>query len=77
MRPALRFPAMTAPAARDPNEAMAALERLYAKQVVTLEEAQAAAKLITGDANAVFPAPKPASPAAQPAEGSSSDNGSG
>ena len=60
-----RFPRVTAPSARDPNDGLAALERLYAKKVVTLEEAQAAAKLLTGDPNAVFPPPKP--PPAPPA----------
>ena len=56
-------------APRDPHEALTALERLYAKKVVTLQEAQAAAKLIMGDANAVFPPrvpPKPAPTVAPP-----------
>ncbi|HUR69547.1 MAG TPA: hypothetical protein VM370_09905 [Candidatus Thermoplasmatota archaeon] len=55
---------MTAPAAGS-QDALAALERLYHKKVVTLEEAQAAAKLI--DANAVFPPPAPARAPAPPA----------
>lgn len=45
--------------ARDHAEALGALERLYHKKAVTLEEAQAAAKLITGDEAAVFPPPQP------------------
>jgi hypothetical protein len=45
---------------REGNEALAALERLYAKNVITLEEAQEAAKLITDDPNTPFPAPRPA-----------------
>lgn len=66
-RPAA-FPAMNAPPGRDPNEALAALERLYHKQVVTLEEAKAAARLITGDENAEFPPPRPPPAAAPPPE---------
>lgn len=51
---------------REPIDPMQALERLYAKKVITLEEGQAAAKLI--DANAVFPAPpRPAAAPASPA----------
>lgn len=48
---------------QDQHDAMASLERLYAKKVVTLEEAQAAARLLTGDPNAAFPPPPPAAPA--------------
>jgi len=72
--------AMTAPAPpRDPHEAMAALERLYAKKVVTLEEAQAAAKLLTGDPSTVFPPPKsqPAPAAAAQGEGQGQAQGQG
>lgn len=39
-------------------DALEALERLYRRHVVTLEQAQAAARLITGDPAAVFPPPK-------------------
>lgn len=74
---------------RDPQDALSALERLYQRKVVTLEEAQAAARFITGDEGAVFPPPasppppevppapdtsgKAAAPPAEPAADSSSD----
>ena len=40
-----------------PHEAIGALERLYAKNVITLEEGQAAARLIMKDDAYVFPPP--------------------
>lgn len=48
------------------NEALNALERLYAKKVITLEEGQTAARLVAKDEAYTFPAPKPAPPPAQP-----------
>lgn len=54
---------------------MSALERLHAKKVITLEEAQTAARLITGEPNTIFPPPaRPpgrAAPADTPAAESS------
>lgn len=38
-------------------DALAALARLHARGIVTLEEAQAAARLLAGDAAFVFPPP--------------------
>lgn len=55
------------PPARDSPEALAALERLLQRNVVTLEQAKTAARLITGDPAVAFP-PPPQAPAA--------DNGS-
>jgi hypothetical protein len=54
---------------RDPTqESLAALERLVEKHVITQVEAQAAARLLTGDATLVFPPPRaPAVPAPAPA----------
>jgi hypothetical protein len=48
------------------HEAVAALERLLEKQVISLEEGQAAARLIMGDPAFAFP-PAPAAPQASPA----------
>lgn len=42
-----------------PNEALGALERLYRRNVITLEEGQSAARLLTGDPHAPFPPPPP------------------
>lgn len=54
---------VTAPG-KDPSEALGALERLLLRhKVLTLEEAQAAARLITGDPNVVFPPAAPPKPA--------------
>jgi len=75
-----RRAAMNAPG-RDPNEALSALERLYQKKVVTLEEAQAAVRFITGDESATFPppapppAPAPPSPVSSGTEASALTNG--
>lgn len=49
------------------SDAIGALERLFEKQVITQEEGQAAARLITGDASFVFP------PAAPSTEGRNGD----
>lgn len=57
---------MSQPAAA--NEALGALERLYAKNVITLEEGQAAARAIARDEAYVFPSPpKPAEAKPEPA----------
>lgn len=65
---------MNAPG-RDPTqEALAALERLFHKNVITLEEGQAAARLITGDEAFVFP-PPPRQPAAPPVAAEGADGG--
>lgn len=47
---------------REAQDALSALERLYRRKVVSLDEAQAAARFITGDENAVFPPPAPPPP---------------
>lgn len=72
-----------------PNEAMGALERLFRRQVISLEEGQAAARLLTGDEHAPFPPPPPpprapperapaAAPEPAPAqEGAPAENGAG
>lgn len=66
---------MSQPAAQD---AIAALERLYAKKVITLEEGQAAARLLTGDPAYAFPPPAaPPEPPAAEAAPPSSSNGDG
>lgn len=52
-----------------PNEALGALERLYAKKVITLEEGQAAARAIAKDEAYEFPQPQKAPPAAAPEAG--------
>lgn len=49
-----------------PNEALGALERLYRRNVITLEEGQAAARLLTGDESVTFPPPSPAPRATPP-----------
>lgn len=54
--------------ARAASDATAALDRLYRKNVVTLEEAQSAARLLTGDPNVVFPPPGPPSAPTAPSE---------
>ena len=56
---------MSQPAA--PHDAIGALERLYAKNVITLEEGQAAARLIMKDDAYVFPPPPRPAPAPEPA----------
>lgn len=66
---------MTTAPPRDPNDALAALERLHTKGVVTLEEAQAAARLITGDPDAPFPPRRGARDA--PAEGADGSSANG
>lgn len=51
------------------QEALSALERLHAKHVITLDEGQAAARLLSGDEGYVFPKPRAApepAPAAAP-----------
>lgn len=51
---------------RDPTqEPLAALERLFRKNVITQQEGEAAARLLTGDPNLVFPPPPPAPPPVQ------------
>lgn len=60
------------PPGRDQGDAMAALERLFRHQVITLDQAKLAARTITGDESIVFPPPAPAAepapaPAAAPA----------
>lgn len=45
------------PAPSRESDALAALERLYQRQLVTLEQAQSAARIISGDPQAVFPPP--------------------
>lgn len=65
---------MTAPGRDSAQEALAALERLFHKNVITLEEGQAAARLITGDEGFVFPPPPrapepPATPVAANEDG--------
>ena len=66
---------------REAQEPLAALERLLRRNIVTQEEAQTAARLITGDPNAVFPpppppaAPPPAKVEAPPTEGANGDGG--
>ncbi|GEM_PF-3716795 len=50
---------------RDAQEALAALERLLRHDVVTLEEARLAARLVTGRDDLEFPPPAP--PASEPA----------
>lgn len=62
---------MSQPAA--PHEALSALERLYAKKIITLEEGQAAARAITKDDSYAFPQPPkapepPAAPVPAPGE---------
>jgi hypothetical protein len=53
------------PSERDAQEALAALERLLRHDVVTLEEARLAARLVTGRDDVEFPPPAPpGSPAA-------------
>lgn len=59
------------------HEAVAALERLYAKQVITLEEGQAAARFITGDAGFAFPPQKAPAAAGDPSDGAPTDRPSG
>lgn len=50
-----------------PREALHALERLYAKKLVTLEEGRAAARAITKDDSYAFPQPpKPPEPPGSP-----------
>lgn len=51
--------------ARDAHEALSALERLYRRKAVSLEEAQAAARLLTEDPSFVFPPPAPEKPAGE------------
>jgi len=49
-----------------PHDAIGALERLYAKNVITLEEGQVAARLIMKDDAFVFPPPPRAAPTPEP-----------
>lgn len=65
---------MTAPGRDSTQEALAALERLFHKNVITLEEGQAAARLLSGDDAYVFPPPPrapepPAAPVGATEEG--------
>lgn len=55
---------MSQPAA--PHDAIGALERLYAKNVITLEEGQVAARLIMKDDAYVFPTPPRPTPTPEP-----------
>lgn len=59
---------------RDVSDAMAALDRLVRNEVVSLEEARQAARVLTGDPNFELPAPAPSPNGSAPheaAEGSS------
>lgn len=53
--------------AQGPQDALQALERLYQKKAITLEEGKAAARLLARDDAYEFPAPRP-EPAPTPAE---------
>lgn len=59
------------PSERDAQEALAALDRLLRHDVVTLEEARLAARLVTGRDDVEFPLPAAPAPAAPTADGSS------
>ena len=49
-----------------PHDAIGSLERLYAKNVITLEEGQVAARLIMKDDAYAFPPPARAPPTPEP-----------
>lgn len=61
------------------RDALSALERLVNRHhVLSLEEARAAARLITGDPDVQFPPPRPERPERQPpAAGEEGQNGAG